>query len=370
MVQGRTWRCTAAVARDEALCASALRCGYVKKFALRRGDTSIEAFLGLSITKSDTQLATDIPPGPWVVEQETRHQDKWRAVVVDPSFVVILPASDAILRIGLQPQMHVSAAWREKHTCLQHFEAGELVLSADGRSGQRTIHASAPSADGTLTRRSVVVPYQLPPDGEGDDAARRRADANREAEERAILSLDEVAAARMRTQHAAAERARVADVAAAATTTTPLPPFRSENAQSKQPDWARAAPVANASKAGRSDASTIREPLLPVASALVQSTARSASPALPPDSDCAPFCSSAYEAERDGTVVRNCRVLLALAQNALHDGRANGASKGLIAWLQTEQTKAEERLAEAISHHECSTAFVENMVHAGHARGN
>ena len=207
MVQGRTWRSFAHTIDYDEMRVKGSTCAYVKKLALRRvDDDTVEAFVGLSADKSAKQLSEALWVGDWQKEQETRRGHKWRAIVEDASFDVVLPADEAIMRHGLQRSMHVTDAWRLAHAPqLQDFDAGEVVLAADGRSATRTICGSVPTgSDGSRTACSAVVLYRLRPEGESVEAARQRADANRDEEEKAILSLHDSAAAAARAQRSVA----------------------------------------------------------------------------------------------------------------------------------------------------------------------
>ena len=219
MGQGRTWRChlDAAKAGDyEALRAAGQACVYVKKLALRRQDRTIEAFFGLSGGKSAAQLGRDVwANARWErVADETRHGEKWRAVVDHRSFDVVLPPDDALLRYGLQPSLHTSDAWISKHVPgLKDLHVGSLVVSADGLSAERQIHASVAATDPRKrsVARKVALKYRTRPEhGESEDAARQRMQANRDAEEKALLSFDSEAAAAARAHDAAIEKAGAA----------------------------------------------------------------------------------------------------------------------------------------------------------------
>ena len=95
-------------------------CAYVKKLALRRVGEDIEAFVSLSLEKSASFLGRELWTGQWVRAQETRHADKWRAVVEDRSYEIVLPAESLLSDdevASLAQEEGLTLITRENNSC-------------------------------------------------------------------------------------------------------------------------------------------------------------------------------------------------------------------------------------------------------------
>ena len=94
IVHGRAWLVAVDIAPHDNFSYNTLRaageaCQPAKKFALRRIGDTLEAFFGFDAQKSTTQVAA-VWPGRWQHVQETQHEDRWREIIGDPSFEVVL----------------------------------------------------------------------------------------------------------------------------------------------------------------------------------------------------------------------------------------------------------------------------------------
>lgn len=216
-IHAKVWRCFLdGVDRNSAeLRKAGFTCAYVKKLALRHLAESIEAFVVLTENKSSLQLSSDITPGRWEREQhETTHGDRWREIVRDTSFEVVLPAEDAAeaSRRGLQRNLHVGPAWVAAHApaIVSGVAAAAAVPTPSGKHAVRSISASVRTPGGEhCTTKQANVQYSFPPaDGEDKVAAHQRTDRHRDREKRAVLELDPAAKALARQQHAAKQKAR------------------------------------------------------------------------------------------------------------------------------------------------------------------
>ena len=227
-VQGQVWRCLLDVAPDIVPTSAlkevqvALEIEDVEKLAVRHfsgdavGSSTIEAFVSLANKWSTTQLGSiaGLPEGVrWERIVETRHGDEWATVRADATFTIIRPEGEALesVRRGLQQGLHVQPAWIEQHVPrLQDVNVRPAVLSPGGTTAARQISAALPTPGGEHReeRSASVVEKPRPPAGETKAEAASRADANREHQERALLSLDPAAAHAERAAHAEAERER------------------------------------------------------------------------------------------------------------------------------------------------------------------
>ena len=228
-VQGTAFRCvldvtpeTAQTAR-KALQTSLEGIDDVEKLALRQlaassagSNAAIEAFVGVATKWSNVQLARvpGLPAGVrWERVVETQHRNAWAAVKADYAFLIIRPEEDALesVRRGLQPGLHVQPAWIAQHVPgLQDVTAQPASLSPGGTTATRRISASVPTPSGVNreVRSASIAERPRPPAGESRADAAARADANREQQERKLLSLDPAAAQLERDRRAAGERAR------------------------------------------------------------------------------------------------------------------------------------------------------------------
>lgn len=178
--------------------------------------TTVDAFVGLANKWSNVQLGgiAGLPAGAqWERVIETRHGDEWATVKADSTFTIVRPEEEALesVRRGLQQGLHVQRPWIEQHApSLQDVTARPAVLSPGGTTATRQISASLPTPGGEhrSEHSATVVEKPRPLAGETKGEAANRADANREQQERMLLSLDPAAALRERAVHAEAERER------------------------------------------------------------------------------------------------------------------------------------------------------------------
>jgi len=203
-VQRRTWRVIIEGDACDEWRTTVAECSYVKKLAFRSiaasgaAPAQVEGFVGLSADKSARQLEAELGPAHW----EPAEGSEWAQIKADLSFEVVLPPEDAdeLVRRGVPRDLRVQPGWVSRHAPnLEQLEAEPAVITPGGQHAVRRVTARVATADGATDPRAAVITYDL------DRVGR---DAQRAAEEMAILSLDPDAAQHARAAHALAEKAR------------------------------------------------------------------------------------------------------------------------------------------------------------------